>query len=109
MGPLRIVIPISVSHVQFKVVSRIVLNMVDTVPCIGGATVSLLDVPHVDFRLSMFNGPDIMALPGIRYATKAVIKVRRQLCCGNTSMCTWLHLTEPQIVCNSKQCRETVL
>eukprot|EP00878_Enallax_costatus_P009636 GHUV01010067.1.p1 GENE.GHUV01010067.1~~GHUV01010067.1.p1 ORF type:complete len:515 (+),score=110.80 GHUV01010067.1:357-1901(+) len=74
LGPMRVVVPISVSHVQFKVISRIVLNMVDTIPCIGGATVSLLDVPHVDFRLSIFNGPDMMALPGIKFATRWITR-----------------------------------
>ncbi|KAF8055094.1 SYT1 [Scenedesmus sp. PABB004] len=73
LGPVRLVVPVSVSHVTFKAVSRITLDMVDTVPCIGGATVSLLSVPHVDFVLRLFNGPDLMALPGIKEATKFII------------------------------------
>jgi len=40
-----------VSDVQFKVLTRITLNCVDTIPCIGGADVTLLDVPHIDFKL----------------------------------------------------------
>jgi Ca2+-dependent lipid-binding protein len=46
----RIVIPISVRDIQFKVIARCILHMVDVMPCIGGATVSLLDKPHVDFK-----------------------------------------------------------
>lgn len=72
---MRLVVPISVSHIQFKATSRIVLSMVDTVPCIGGATLSLLGVPHVDFRLVLFGGPDLMALPGVKAATHMIIQV----------------------------------
>lgn len=46
----RFVIPISVRDIQFKVIARCILHMVDVMPCIGGATVSLLSAPHVDFK-----------------------------------------------------------
>jgi hypothetical protein len=46
----RIVIPISVRDIQFKCNARCILHMVDVMPCIGGATVSMLSVPHVDFK-----------------------------------------------------------
>jgi len=46
----RVVIPISVRDIQFKCNARMVLHMVDVMPCIGGATVSLLSTPHVDFK-----------------------------------------------------------
>eukprot|EP00879_Flechtneria_rotunda_P030315 GHRR01032936.1.p1 GENE.GHRR01032936.1~~GHRR01032936.1.p1 ORF type:complete len:358 (+),score=59.35 GHRR01032936.1:742-1815(+) len=73
LGPLRFVLPISISQVQFKMNTRIVLNMVDTFPCIGCATVSVLGIPHIDFRMNLFNGPDVMALPGIKEVTRWVI------------------------------------
>jgi Ca2+-dependent lipid-binding protein len=46
----RFVIPISVRDIQFKCNARCILHMVDVMPCIGGATVSMLSVPHVDFK-----------------------------------------------------------
>jgi hypothetical protein len=35
LGPTRVVIPIHISHIQYKALARVVLNMVDTIPCIG--------------------------------------------------------------------------
>ena len=76
VGPLRVVVPVSVSDIQFKVLARVSLEpLVDTIPCIGGASVSLLEVPHFDMKLRLFNGPDMMALPGIKDAVRAIIKV----------------------------------
>lgn len=69
----RVVIPISVRDIQFKCNARMVLHMVDVMPCIGGATVSLLSTPHVDFKLHLFNGPDMMALPGVKPIMDLVI------------------------------------
>jgi len=79
LGPIRVVIPVHVSDVQFKVLSRVILHLVDTFPCMGGATVSLLEVPHFDFKLQLFGCPvDLMSLPGVkwavRYATQFVVK-----------------------------------
>lgn len=74
LGPLTVVVPVCVSDVQFKARARITLSpLVDTLPCIGGVTLSLLDVPHVDFKLRLFNGPDLMAFPGVQDATRAAI------------------------------------
>lgn len=59
LNPLLLLLPLSSVHVhcinsvrdiQFKVLARCILHMVDVMPCIGGATVSLLDTPHVDFK-----------------------------------------------------------
>jgi hypothetical protein len=36
LGPARVVIPVHISHIQYKALARVVLNMVDTIPCIGG-------------------------------------------------------------------------
>jgi hypothetical protein len=46
----KLVVPISVRDIQFRVTARIVLHMVDVMPCIGGVTLSLLTTPHVDMR-----------------------------------------------------------
>jgi Ca2+-dependent lipid-binding protein len=42
-----------VSDIQYKLLVRITLSLVDTVPCIGGATLSLLAPPHVDYKLRL--------------------------------------------------------
>ncbi|WIA39496.1 hypothetical protein OEZ86_005594 [Tetradesmus obliquus] len=68
LGPARVVIPVHISHIQYKALARVVLNMVDTIPCIGGATLSLLQPMHLDYSLRLFNGPDMMALPGVKQA-----------------------------------------
>ncbi|KAI8467075.1 MAG: C2 domain-containing protein [Monoraphidium minutum] len=73
LGPIRVVVPVLVSDVQFKILTRITLALVDTIPCIGGATVTLLDVPHVDFKLRVLGGFDMMSLPGIKDAVRAAI------------------------------------
>lgn len=75
VGPMRLVIPIHVSNIQFKVLVRAVLSMVDTIPCIGGATVTLLSMPHFDFTLRLFNGPDMMAIPGVSEAIRWAVGV----------------------------------
>lgn len=74
IGPLTVVVPLRVSDVQFKVLARVTLTpLVDTIPCIGGVTISLLEVPHVDFKARLFNGPDVMAFPGVKEATRAAV------------------------------------
>lgn len=78
---------------QMKANARCVLDMVDVIPCIGGATVSLLDVPHFDCTVRLFNGPDLMALPGIKEATKFIIEVWLQ--CSTAYFCrrACVHMT----------------
>lgn len=74
LGPCTVVVPLRVSDVQFKVLARVTLTpLVDTIPCIGGVTISLLEIPHVDFKLRLFNGPDVMAFPGVKEVTRGVI------------------------------------
>ena len=76
LGPIRVVIPVHVSDVQFKVLSRVMLHLVDTFPCMGGATVSLLEVPHFDFKLQLFGCPvDLMSLPGVKWAVRYATQV----------------------------------
>lgn len=40
--------------------------LVDTLPCLGAVTVSLLDPPYIDLSLSLIGGINLMALPGLR-------------------------------------------
>jgi Ca2+-dependent lipid-binding protein len=74
IGPATVVVPLRLSDAQFKARARVTLcPLVDTFPCIGGVTLSLLDVPHFDFKLRLFGGPDVMAFPGVKEATRAAI------------------------------------
>jgi hypothetical protein len=43
----------------------------------GGATLSLLAPLHFDYKLSLFNGPDLMALPGVKQAVNWALGVSR--------------------------------
>lgn len=47
------------SDIQYKLLVRITLSLVDTVPCIGGATLSLLAPPHVDYKLRLAVRPAV--------------------------------------------------
>jgi Ca2+-dependent lipid-binding protein len=65
-----------VSDVQFKVLSRLILHLVDTFPCMGGATLTLLEVPHVDYKLKLLGCPlDLMSLPGIKDVFRWAVQV----------------------------------
>ena len=65
--------------------------LVETLPCLGAVTISLLDPPHLDVSVSLIGGLDIMILPGIREAAhfalqKACDRVRFPLV---TKTCKW--------------------
>jgi hypothetical protein len=47
----------------------------------GGATLSLLSPLHFDYKLSLFNGPDLMALPGVKQAVDWALGVSLLVCC----------------------------
>ena len=65
--PLRRPPSPQVSDVQYKLLVRLTLLLVDTIPCIGGATLALLDTPHIDFKLKVLartlGGPRGSAAP----------------------------------------------
>lgn len=88
VGSFRFYIPLSVSDIQLKAVARVTLNpLVEEIPCIGGVTVSLLEVPHVDFRLSLFHSIDLLAVPGIKDALSiAIAKVTKDMIVYPNSM-----------------------
>ena len=71
---------------QYKVLARVTLSLVDTIPCIGGAELSLLEAPHVDFKLRLFGGIDLMAVPGVKDAARWIVGVRA-LAGGGVSFC----------------------
>ena len=50
-----------------KVTSRMTLRpLVDTLPCMGAVTVTLIEAPYIDFALHLFSRFDLMLLPGVR-------------------------------------------
>lgn len=52
---------------QMKVTSRNTLRpLVDTLPCMGAVTLSLVETPYIDFSLYLLSKFDLMLLPGIR-------------------------------------------
>lgn len=69
-------IPIEVRDVQLKARARITLKpLVETIPCLGAVTISLLEVPTVDLALMVINHMDIMALPGLNLAVNLGLKM----------------------------------
>ena len=68
---------------QMKVSARSTLRpLVDTLPCMGAVTVSLVETPHLDFSLHLFSKFDLMLLPGIRELAISTIQgVRLSLVC----------------------------
>ena len=74
-GPLKVDFPVDVSNFQFKALARITIPMVETLPCLGGVTISLLEEPWIDFDLKFVDMADIMALPGVPLAVRTAIKL----------------------------------
>ena len=54
--------------------------LTEAVPCVGGVSLSLLELPHVDLCLKVVHGVDLMALPGIQDVVRLVIKVSNPAC-----------------------------
>ncbi|KAL4515644.1 hypothetical protein Ndes2437B_g07071 [Nannochloris sp. 'desiccata'] len=74
-GPLKFDLPVDVSNFQFKALARITIPMVETLPCLGGISISLLEEPWIDFDLNIVDMADIMALPGVPLAVRTAIKL----------------------------------
>ncbi|KAK9915888.1 hypothetical protein WJX75_005707 [Coccomyxa subellipsoidea] len=69
LGGYVLYLPVEVSNIQVRADARITIApLVDTLPCLGAVTISLLDPPHLDVSLSVIGGLDLMILPGIREA-----------------------------------------
>lgn len=74
LGPFVVHVPIEVEDVQMRAVARISLRpLVDDLPCVGGADVSLLEPPHYDLTLRLLNRVDLMRLPGVKNVVDAVV------------------------------------
>ena len=59
-----------------KVLSRITLRpLVDTLPCMGAVTISLIETPYIDFSMHLFKRFDLMLLPGISQVANYFIQM----------------------------------
>lgn len=73
-GPFVVHVPLEVGDVQVRAVARISLRpLVEELPCLGGAEVSLLELPHYDLSLRLVNRVDVMRLPGVKPLVDAVV------------------------------------
>ncbi|CAL8470422.1 g9964 [Coccomyxa elongata] len=69
LGGYVLYLPVEVSNVQVRADARITFApLVETLPCLGAVTISLLDPPHLDVSLCLIGGLDLLILPGIREA-----------------------------------------
>ena len=60
-----------------RAVSRITLSpIVETLPCVGGVSITLLEAPHFDAKFSLAGPLDILSLPFIHEAFQFAVKVR---------------------------------
>ena len=74
LGPFVVHVPLEVEDIQVRAVARVALRpLVEDLPCVGGADVSLLEPPHFDLSLRLVNRIDIMRLPGVKSAVDAVV------------------------------------
>lgn len=66
---------------QVRADARITIApLVDTLPCLGAVSISLLDPPHLDVSLQIFGGLDLMLLPGLREAVHFAIHKVLETC-----------------------------
>lgn len=73
-GPFVVHVPLEVGDVQVRAVARISLRpLVEELPCLGGAEVSLLGLPHYDLSLRLVNRLDLMRVPGLKAVVDAVV------------------------------------
>lgn len=76
LGGVLVDVPVDVSDISFKVLARIIIKpLVETLPCVGGVTLALLEDPVVDCTVNILDSPDIMAIPPVPLVLKAGIKV----------------------------------
>ena len=59
-------VPVKVSNISFTGIVRIILRPLGTMlPCFGGAVVSFVHPPYLDFDVGVVGG-DLLAIPGLR-------------------------------------------
>ena len=60
-----------------RATARVTLSpLVESLPCLGAVTITLLEEPYIDLSLALIGGLDLMQLPGVRdgvlYAAQTV-------------------------------------
>uniref|UniRef100_A0A1D1ZVZ1 Extended synaptotagmin-3 n=1 Tax=Auxenochlorella protothecoides TaxID=3075 RepID=A0A1D1ZVZ1_AUXPR len=69
-------VPVEIANVQIKALARITIKpLVETLPCFGGITLSLMEAPHVDLDVHLAGSADLLALPLVPEAVKLAIKI----------------------------------
>ena len=63
--------------VQMRATARVTLApLVESLPCLGAVTITMLEEPYIDLSLALIGGLDLMQLPGVRdgalYAAQTV-------------------------------------
>jgi hypothetical protein len=71
-----IYVPVEVSNIQLKATARATLSpLVETIPCLGAVTITLMDLPYVELSLALLNSFDIMSLPLLHTAANFGLKM----------------------------------
>jgi Ca2+-dependent lipid-binding protein len=76
VGGMRVDIPVDIGDIQFKALARITIKpLVETLPCVGGVTISLLEEPTVNCDFAIGESADLLSIPGVPLAIKTAIKI----------------------------------
>ena len=68
---------------QMRAVSRITLSpIVETLPCVGGVSITLLEPPHFDANFSLIGTFDLLSLPFVHEGFHFAVKVRYTQSCA---------------------------
>ncbi|MEW5299187.1 MAG: hypothetical protein WDW36_002226 [Sanguina aurantia] len=87
LGPVSVFVPLELSNLQFKVLARVTLRpLVETLPCLGGVTFTLLEVPFVDFSLKVVQGVDLLSLPLVPQAISYAVQASMLLRCARSAI-----------------------
>jgi len=75
LGPFVVHLPLEVSGLQVRAVARIALcPLVEELPCLGGAEVSLLEQPYYDLTVRLGTAIDLMRLPFLKTGIDFVVR-----------------------------------
>lgn len=68
-------VPLEVRNVQFRALARIVVApLVESLPCVGGVSVTLMEAPHIDAEVRVAGSPDLGALPFVPAAMMVAMR-----------------------------------
>lgn len=66
-------VPVKVSNISFTGIVRVLLRPLGTMlPCFGGATVSFVHPPYLDFDVGVVGG-DLLSIPGLRDTVQDIV------------------------------------